>query len=279
MRAIVGTLLLLLPLGCASLRTVDDGRLYRSGQLTARQLERAIADRGIQTVVNLRGPQPAARWYQAEQEVCRRTGVRMIDVVLDTTAPERGEVAALLDAYHKADSPILVHSWSRYGSVGLASGLYRASILGESNDAARKELAPWMSARWPIRSLSEHDRFLKEWQGERDFFATYQLEGREDLPDLEPERTLALRPAQQSPSLAPAPGSSLPLPAPALKWFDAGTVATHSGKSRRSAASRLGIPAEEQHGRAILPVAHRSGSSAPGEQRTIWLGAPIAVTP
>lgn len=268
--------MLVVSTGCASLKTVDEGRLYRSGQLTPKQLEQVIAKHDIKTVVNLRGPQPAARWYRAEQQVCQQAGARMVDIALDATAPERGEIAALLETYHSADSPILVHSWSPQGSVGLATGLYRAAILEDSNEAARKELAPWMSARWPIRQLSEHDRFLKEWQGERDFFATYQLAGRDDLPELEADRTVALRQGMSSPSYSPAPGSALPLPAPALELFDADIASSKPVESPSlvQASQDDSSPADVRLSR---PVGDSTSKDESPIQAVVWLGAPVEI--
>lgn len=214
---------LLAATGCASVRTVDDGALYRSGQLSGKQLEHVIRTHGIKTVVNLRGIQPDRSWYRDELEVCRRNNVEMIDVALDSGVPERGEVAALLDAYHHAPRPILVHSWSSQGSVGLASGLYRAVVREEPPDQARRELAWWQSSRLPTRflpgSMSVHDRFLAEWQGERDFFATYQLAGRDELPELSDRSFASLKPSLPPRLGGPADGGNLALPPPSLDLF------------------------------------------------------------
>lgn len=220
MRIALVAVLLGLSLGCASVRSVEDGSLYRSGQLSAKQLEDVIKSRGVKTVVNLRGMQPDRNWYRDEQQVCRQNGVEMIDVSLDSSAPERGEVAALLDAYHNAPRPILVHSWSSSGGAGLASGLYRTAVLQQSNDEARRELAWWQSSRWPVRTLAAHDQFLKDWQGEREFFANYQLAGRDQLPELAEKSVATLKPSLPPEYGGPAsPGS---LPPPAIDLFDHG---------------------------------------------------------
>lgn len=182
MRVMILVIAISSAVGCASVRSVDDGRLYRSGQLTQHQLEEVVRDKGIRTVINLRGADPDRRWYQEQQEVCQRLGVRQIDLAMDERAPDRQEVTALLDAYRDAPRPILVHSWSSAGSVGLASGLYRTTVMGESSEVARKELSPWMTFRLPWSRGSAHDQFLSEWQGERAFHESYQLADRRDLP-------------------------------------------------------------------------------------------------
>jgi len=249
---------LLAAMGCASVRTVDDGALYRSGQLSGKQLEHVIRTHGIKTVVNLRGIQPDRSWYRQEQEVCRRNDVEMIDVALDSGAPERGEIAALLDAYHHAPRPILVHSWSSQGSVGLASGLYRAVVREEPPDQARRELAWWQSSRWPMRylpgSMSIHDRFLAEWQGERDFFATYQLAGRDELPELSDRSFASLKPSPPPQFGGPQQGSDLTLPPPSMDLFSGGR------EDRRSLSWR------------------EAPSTSPGAHRPVaWFGRPVEI--
>ncbi|MBX9652168.1 hypothetical protein K2Y11_00970 [bacterium] len=183
MRLGVWALLALSLAGCSSVRSVHEGQLYRAGQLSASQLEETIRDKNIKTVVNLRGPDPDKKWYRSEQEVCQRLGVKQVDIDLGTSEPDRNEVAALLDTYRQAEKPILVHSWSRYGSAGFASGVYRAAVLGEPTNDARHELAFWESYRWPIKTLASKDRFIRDWRGERDFYSGYQLDEDRQLPD------------------------------------------------------------------------------------------------
>ncbi len=231
--------------GCASVRPVETGGLYRSGQLSAVQLDRAIDQYNFKTVINLRGPDPDRLWYRQQQEVCQRHGVKQVDVALGTASPSEQEIQTLLATYREAPRPMLVHSWSSQGSVGLASALYRVAVMGEDKVVARKELAPWTSYRWPVKALSEQDRYLRDWPG--------------------PERSLANQ--EQRTDVAPLPD---PL-------FDrvGGAVASRPAMSRGwSDGEKLPPPALEYF-RSPSAGPPRASQSAPfGIQPVAWLGVP-----
>lgn len=245
MRSLPWICVLPLLTGCASLQPVAQGELYRSGQLSPAQLEAAVRDHQIRTVVNLRGADPDRRWYQDQQQVCQRLGVQQVDIQIDSGAPDRREVEALLDVYRDAPKPILVTSRSRYGSAGLASGVYRTAILHQSPDVARRELAPWVSYRWPIPALSDHDRFLKNWTSTNDFYSGYQVADDRRLPD--PQFNTASLPDPPSAPYRPA-GDLGNLPAPAIDYFRPGdkqtTYATPSTPGEIRQVVWFGAPEE-----------------------------------
>jgi protein tyrosine phosphatase (PTP) superfamily phosphohydrolase (DUF442 family) len=152
--------------GCSSVQPVREGVLYRSGQLSTSQLETAVRNNDIRTVVNLRGKQPDAKWYQEQKRLLRELRVKQVDVPIDSAAPDAEAVDALLATFKEEDKPILVHSYWSHGSVGLASGLYRVGIERESPNVARKELAFWQTQRLPFIPGAQHDKFLAEWRGQ-----------------------------------------------------------------------------------------------------------------
>jgi protein tyrosine phosphatase (PTP) superfamily phosphohydrolase (DUF442 family) len=204
--------------GCASVRTVQDGALYRSGQLSATHLERTVKENGIRTVINLRGPDPDRRWYQEQQEVCQRQGVRQVDIALAGSQPNAQEVDALVNEYRQAEKPILIHSRSANGSVALASGLYRTAVLGETYDVARRELPPWVSYRWPVASLSTPDRILRDFQSPQGALAQESSSPQDRLPQVQFERGSSSLAAGRG---APSWGSSeVELPPPDREYFD-----------------------------------------------------------
>jgi protein tyrosine phosphatase (PTP) superfamily phosphohydrolase (DUF442 family) len=175
-RGLLGLAMLLGATGCASsVRTVEPNKCFRSGQLSAAALEKQIQDHKIKTVVNLRGFEPDKKWYIEEREVCRRLGVRHIDVTLDSQRPDREEIIRLLDAYQTADQPILLHSYSSNGRVGFASSLYRMTVLEQPKDQARQEMAFWQNRSVPFVPLGKLDEFLYEWRSKDEFLASYQL--------------------------------------------------------------------------------------------------------
>src|SRR5438105_5013533 len=74
------------------LRVVTEGKVYRSGCLTAAGFEEAIKKYGIKTVLNLQdeAPDPALPNHYftfattPESEVCRRTGAKLVPMYVDT---------------------------------------------------------------------------------------------------------------------------------------------------------------------------------------------------
>jgi protein tyrosine/serine phosphatase len=124
--------------------TVVAGQLYRSAQLSPSALESYIRDYGIRTVVNLRGPQPGASWYDGEKRITGSLGVRQVDFWMSATrdfTPD--QASALLAAMKAAPKPILVHCRDGADRTGLVSVLYANKVAGVSADEAAKQLSPY----------------------------------------------------------------------------------------------------------------------------------------
>lgn len=152
--------------GCAGIQpvsTVKDGALYRSGQLTPAKMEIAVREHDIRTVVNLRGRQPDAKWYQDQTRLLKDLRVKQIDVPVGTAA-DPDAVEKLLATFKEEDKPILVHSQWPMGSAGFASAVYRVGVAKDPPSDARKELAFWQDRRLPFIPGAEQDRFLADWK-------------------------------------------------------------------------------------------------------------------
>jgi protein tyrosine phosphatase (PTP) superfamily phosphohydrolase (DUF442 family) len=96
---------------------VTPGVLYRSATLRPANLEEVLGRHGIRTVVNLRpiNPDHSPAWYREESDVCRRLGVRLVDLPLDDyQVPTAEQVAQCVELLGRKDElPILVHFQTR----------------------------------------------------------------------------------------------------------------------------------------------------------------------
>lgn len=139
--------------------SVLEGELYRSGQMVDNQLSDYTNAVGLKSVLNLRGPAPEADWYQAELADSARLGLEHADFALSASREVSNEQAAdLVALMRRLPKPLLIHC--KYGSdrTGLISALYMASIAGEDEETAERQLSiyyghfsvPYLSAAYPM---------------------------------------------------------------------------------------------------------------------------------
>jgi protein tyrosine/serine phosphatase len=122
---------------------VDAGRVYRSAQPTAGELEAVIDVLGIRTVLNLRGPNAGKAWYDVEAAICAEKDVRLVDVALSARwLPPPDRLAEVIDALKTAEYPMLIHCNGGADRTGMVSAVYRMTILGHERAAALEELSP-----------------------------------------------------------------------------------------------------------------------------------------
>ena len=121
---------------------VEPGRFYRSAQLRRFEFATLLPIFKIKTVINLRGENPTAKWYEDEVNVARELGVDLITIDLNShEIPSREKVLQLIDAYHSAKGPILVHCLGGADRSSMAAALYEMLIVGKSKDEALKMLS------------------------------------------------------------------------------------------------------------------------------------------
>ena len=101
--------------------SVSEGRVYRSAQMNGDLLAETIREHGIKTVVNLRGDNGAADWYQAEINTARQLGVRHFDFETVSASREvsNEDMEKILATIEHAPKPLLIHCKNGADRTGL----------------------------------------------------------------------------------------------------------------------------------------------------------------
>lgn len=133
-----------------NLRVVEEGVLYRSGQLTPAGLERVIHENGIKTVVTLRASRQAGgkspdEW---EEAFCAARNVKHVRIVPRVWgADEAGEIPAdqaveefLAVMDRKQNHPVLVHCMAGVHRTGTMCAIFRMEYQGWPVERAIDEM-------------------------------------------------------------------------------------------------------------------------------------------
>lgn len=114
--------------------------MARSNQPWPHQL-RAWKDRGVRTVINLRGGFDAA-FYALEVDACRRLGLTMIDFTLTSRdAPSVEQIQAAKRLFDNIAYPALLHCKSGADRASMMSALYVHFRLGRPIREAIEQLS------------------------------------------------------------------------------------------------------------------------------------------
>ena len=113
--------------------------LLRTNQPWPFQLK-AWRERGIKTVINLRGGFDAS-FYALEKEACERFGLNLVDFTITSReAPSKARVRGAKELFQTVEYPALMHCKSGADRAGIMSVLYRHFRLGESISEAMSQL-------------------------------------------------------------------------------------------------------------------------------------------
>jgi protein tyrosine/serine phosphatase len=111
-----------LRLGFSNAHWVSE-ELVRTNQPWPFQLKR-WRDRGVRTVINLRGGFDAS-FHALEKEACRRLGMTLVDfTVTSREVPSRAQVQGARALFETIEYPALMHCKSGADRVGIMSVLY-----------------------------------------------------------------------------------------------------------------------------------------------------------
>jgi protein tyrosine/serine phosphatase len=93
-------------------RTVEAGKLYRSGTLgpvALRVMHRVL---GVNTIINLRleSEYNKGNWYQRQSHYCARHGIKLVNIPMaQDTPPTEAQIKVLMTELERSGSRCLVH--------------------------------------------------------------------------------------------------------------------------------------------------------------------------
>jgi protein tyrosine/serine phosphatase len=112
---------------------VQDGVIYRSGQLSGAQFADHFKQSGIKSILNLRGNNSGRRWYDEEMTASAAADVKHVDYPISAsrklTDQQLKEITSRLAVLPK---PILINCEAGADRSGLVSALYQLLIQAEA---------------------------------------------------------------------------------------------------------------------------------------------------
>lgn len=144
-----------------NVRTVEDGSMYRSAQLTGPNLTHVLQSYRIRSVINLRGALPHDASYRSELATCTAAAVPHRDVRLSATRlPPPEQLQELLADLDTMPRPILIHCQGGADRSGLAAALYLAIYRGVPLDQAEAGQLTWRYGHLWFGKASAMDEFF-----------------------------------------------------------------------------------------------------------------------
>ena len=143
---------------------VEQGRIYRSGQLSRRLVKPMLEQNGIQRVVDLTFDDPHDRNHESELAAIAELGIerRLCPLLADGTGDVHiyaSAVSAVAEAA-RLGKPVLVHCAAGTQRTGGVVALYRLLVEGRSPDFVLEELQKYKydPQRSPklLKYLNEH---------------------------------------------------------------------------------------------------------------------------
>ena len=115
--------------------------MWRSNQPSPRQIRAHQQQRGIKTIINLRGVSTRG-YYLLEKETCAELGIKLIDYqVFSRDTPDRETVLGVRPLFEEIAYPALMHCKSGADRAGLMSVLYRLAREGATLAIATDQLS------------------------------------------------------------------------------------------------------------------------------------------
>lgn len=124
---------------------VEDGIIYRSGQLSSSLVKRVLAEHDIEVIVDLTGIEPGNKDQEAERRAAEELGIEVKRYPLkgDGTGDINhyiDAISAVVDAKQQG-RPVLVHCAAGAQRTGGTIAFYRLLVEGKSPSFVVKEMA------------------------------------------------------------------------------------------------------------------------------------------
>lgn len=147
---------------------IEPGVAARSAQAYLGFLQPFLHAHRIRAVINLRGPNPAWRWWHVERRICTRLGIVHRDAMLSSKRlPTRKMLLALVDAFDQLPKPILLKCSGGQDRTSFAAALYLVHRDGwQGLDGAQAQFARWPYLHLPHRRQRWLKLFLVYARGE-----------------------------------------------------------------------------------------------------------------
>ena len=125
-----------------NIHSVVDGEFYRSAQLTPEQIAAVAKQKGIKSIINLRGDNTGTPWYDDEVAASKANNITHLNFRMKSSRDlTDAQVIDLVALMKDAPKPVLVHCAAGADRSGLAAALYRLKIKGDTLGEASSELS------------------------------------------------------------------------------------------------------------------------------------------
>lgn len=142
--------------------TVVPGELYRSAQISPKDVPAFKEKYGIKTIINLRGSNSGKPWYDNEVQAAHEQGITHLDFRMSARKDlQPDDAKKLVEMMRMAEKPLLIHCNAGADRSGLASALYLAVVENAPGHEAERQL-------WPIYGHLPLP-FIKEYAMDRSF--------------------------------------------------------------------------------------------------------------
>lgn len=144
---------------------VEEGKFYRSAQLTPVELDEAIQKYGIKTVISVRGAPEHAAWYGPEVQVIEKNQARFEGIWWTAEHfPPKEEFLKFENILATGEYPMLIHCRTGADRTGLGAAIYEIEKMGTPRDLAIQRQLSFKN--WHVQAFKPAMiEFAKRYQG------------------------------------------------------------------------------------------------------------------